>query len=343
MSGAPMRALAAVLLAVSAATAHAQVVPPPAAPPAAAPSAAPQGTVRTDSLRSQSLGTTKRYRVYLPPSYAADSARRYPVVYYLHGHGGDETNWTELGRLHLTMDSLVARGVPEMIVVMPDGDDGWYTTWNALPDLAGCRAATRTEPADRYCVAWPHYDDYLARDLVAHVDSTYRTLATRAHRAIAGLSMGGYGAVALALAYPDVFSAAASHSGTLSPLHRPAADSLAAPDSAYAASVEELEGIWSRGIWPTIRPAFGPDTAGWWARDPGRLAGRARDAGRAALPRLYLDVGRDDPYAHQTRDFHRTLVRLGVPHEYAERPGTHDWAYWRRWVATSLWWLGAQL
>ena len=320
------------------------LAPTPAAAQAvpASPAAAPQpaaGEVRTGELWSQSLGTRKRYTIYLPPSYGTDSSARYPVAYYLHGHDGDETSWTALGRLATTMDSLVARGVPEMIVVMPDGDDGWYTTWNALPDLAGCRAAQRTEPAERYCVPWPHYDDYVARDLVAHVDSTWRTLAARAHRGIAGLSMGGYGAVALALAYPDVFSAAASHSGTLSPLHRPSADSLAPPDSAYASDVAELRGIWSAGTWATIRPAFGADTAAWWSRDPGRLLERAREAGRAALPRLYLDVGRDDPYAHQTRDFHRTLVRLGVPHEYAERAGTHDWAYWRRWAATSLWWL----
>ena len=88
------------------------------------------------------LGTSKHARVYLPPSYDA-ATRHYPVVYYLHGATGRETDWTVNGRLAETMDSLVAIGMPEMIVVMPDGDDGWYTTWNALGNFSEC---TRNPP-----------------------------------------------------------------------------------------------------------------------------------------------------------------------------------------------------
>jgi len=68
--------------------------------------------------------------VWLPPSYASQPQRRYPVAYYLHGAFGDENNWVNQGRLAATLDSLVAAGMPEMIVVMPDGDDGFYSTWN---------------------------------------------------------------------------------------------------------------------------------------------------------------------------------------------------------------------
>src|SRR6185503_19332369 len=84
------------------------------------------GTVRTDSLWSAALGVTKHYLVYLPPSYATSTTRRYPVAYYLHGLNGDETNWVQLGHLDAAMDSLIAGGGPEMIVVMPDGDNSWY-------------------------------------------------------------------------------------------------------------------------------------------------------------------------------------------------------------------------
>ena len=135
------------------------------------------------------------------------------------------------------MDSLVAAGRPEMILVFPDGDDGWYTTWNALNNTAACRADTlRREPAATYCVPWPKYDEYVARELVAHVDSSYRTHPRREHRGIAGLSMGGYGAISLALRYPDVFAAAASHSGVLSP--RYAGPSPYAPPTRYAPTVD---------------------------------------------------------------------------------------------------------
>jgi S-formylglutathione hydrolase FrmB len=263
-------------------------------------------------------------------------------VYYLHGLFGDETNWMRQGRLPATMDTLVAAGMPELIVVTPDGDDGWYTTWNSLGDWATCRTAPPRETVERYCVPWPHYDDYVARDLVAHVDSTFRTLAQRAHRGIGGLSMGGYGAVSLALAYPDVFVAAASHSGVLSPL-RLAGTAADAPASvAYAGGEAALARSWGR-LWPQISRAFGRDTMAWWARDPGRLAERLLRVRPAAMPQLFIDVGREDGIVHQSRDLHRRLEALGVPHRYAEWPGGHDWPYWSRHLPESLRWLAGHV
>jgi S-formylglutathione hydrolase FrmB len=232
-----------------------------------------------------------------------------------------------------------------MILIMPDGDDSWYTTWNFLGDYQGCLTAPvparPDEEAADYCVPWPHYDDYIARDLVAHVDSSFRTLADRRHRGIAGLSMGGYGAVMLALAYPDVFAAAASHSGVLAPL-------LVASDSTGGARyARETEAVRSRypGLWPSQSLAFGRDTAGWWARDPGRRVERLARAGNPAplslspslaLPHLYIDAGSEDPYLSQSRVFRDVLRRLRISHEYRERPGTHDWRYWRENAAHSL-------
>ncbi|HEX4933222.1 MAG TPA: alpha/beta hydrolase-fold protein, partial [Gemmatimonadaceae bacterium] len=135
--------------------------------PAASPAPAARGTLDTLAFWSQSLGTRKRALVWLPPSYAAQPQRRYPSVYYLHGMWGSEIDWTTQGELHVTLDSMVAAGLPEMIVVMPDGDDGWYTTWNRLLDISVCRAGFKPRPGDEsdasYCVPWPHYDDYIAR------------------------------------------------------------------------------------------------------------------------------------------------------------------------------------
>lgn len=299
---------------------------------------AAQGRVVADTFWSQALGIRKRALVYLPPSYGREPARRYPVAYYLHGLWGSENDWTRAGHLDRAADSLATLGVPEMIVVMPDGDDGWWTTWSTLPIYADCqRDTTRREPAASYCVPWTHYDDYVARDLVAHVDSTYRTRARREARAVAGLSMGGYGAVTLALRYPDVFAAAASHSGVLSPLlvgPRP----FAAP-ARFAGSEEELKAGWGPVFWRHLAPVFGRDTAGWWARDPARLAARARAAGRP-LPRLFVDAGRgDERFVDQSRAFHAALTAAGIRHEYAEWPGGHDWTYWSGHVGESLAWI----
>jgi putative tributyrin esterase len=315
-----------------------------------------RGRVQVDTFWSQALGIRKQVVVYLPPSYDADTARRYPVAYYLHGLWGDEWNWVRQGRLDVAMDSLASpnrrgRGrtpgaAMEMIVVMPDGDDGWYTTWNSLGNWAECRRAParEREGAASYCVPWPHYDEYIARDLVAHTDSTYRTLADRAHRGIAGLSMGGYGAVTLALRYPDVFAAAASHSGVLAPMY--AGPHPFAPPPRYATSMEEVRARWQR-FWWSMGPAFGSDTAAWFAREPSRLARRLLASGYApatraarAFPALFLDAGRDDALViDDNRALHAELAALGVPHRYTEWPGGHDWTYWRTHVGRSLAWL----
>jgi S-formylglutathione hydrolase FrmB len=301
------------------------------------------GRVVADTLWSPALGTRKQFLVYLPPSYDREPARRYPVAYYLHGLWGSESNWVRQGGIAGVMDSLVAAGGPELVLVMPDGDDGWYTTWNALGNAADCqRDTTRREPAASYCVPWPRYDDYVARDLVAKVDSAYRTRAARAHRGVAGLSMGGYGATSLALRYPDVYSAAASHSGVVAPLLASAGPFDAARPPGYASDVGALAPRW-RSYWTTIPLAFGRDTAGWWARDPGRLAARLRARDPAQMPALFLDVGVDDLTRDQNRALHYTLDSLGVAHAYAEWPGAHDWRYWRAHVGESLAWMGARL
>ena len=302
---------------------------------------AAHGTVRTDSVWSQALATYKHYEVYLPPSYETAPSRHYPVAYYLHGLYGSETDWVQHGHLNETLDSLIAGGMPEMIVVMPDGDDSWYTTWNALGNYGACvRDTVRREPAATYCVRWPHYDDYIARDLVHHVDSTYRTIADRRHRAIAGLSMGGYGAVELALEYPGVWCAAASHSGLLSPMYD-GPHPFAGRD-VYATRAAELEQL-AGPRWPSMELAFGRDLVGWEARDPLTRLRRLLAARPALVPALFIDVGRDDPFADQNRAFHAELVAMHVPHHYAEWPGAHTWTYWRAHAAQSLVWIAAHI
>lgn len=304
-----------------------------------------RGAIDTLAFWSQSLGTTKRAIVWLPPSYGTAGNRHYPSLYYLHGLWGAETDWTSQGKIDATLDSMTTAGLPEMIVVMPDGDDGWYTTWNKLLDVSVCRRAFKPRPGDpdasSYCVPWPHYDDYIARDLVAAVDTHYRTEATRAHRAIAGLSMGGYGAVALALQYPDVFRAAASHSGVVSPTYVGPHPFDGIPR--YATSDSALQASWGDRFWPLISPAFGTDTAAWFARDPTRRVQRMVAAGARDIPAIFLDCGTEDGLVDQMRVFRLELTRLGLSPAYAEWPGKHDWDYWRVHVRESLAWLAGQV
>lgn len=300
--------------------------------------AAGAGTVHTDTLWAQALGVNKALTIYLPPSYAREPSRRYPVLYYLHGRSGNERNWVDAGALHRTMDSLIATGAPEAIIAMPDGDDGWYTTWGVLPDMGPCmRDSIRREPVSTFCVPWTRYDDYITFDIVRWVDGRYRTQADRAHRGIAGLSMGGYGAITLALNSPAMFAAAASHSGVLSPRLLP--DSTQRSRGVKYARDRAEMALAARTLWPQLWTVFGHDSIAWRGRDPQvfaeRLAAQVR-AGRATWPALLIDVGVDDAYRAQNADFNAVLTRLAIPHTYREWPGTHNWDYWRAHSPQSL-------
>ena len=134
---------------------------------------------------SRSLNRDVHYLVLLPRNYAA--GRRFPVLYLLHGLYGDYKNWDT--RTHL---ESAARSLP-VLIVTPDADDSWYTN-------------SATNPADKF-------EDYIAKDLISEIDRKFRTIPQKRSRAIAGLSMGGYGAVKLALKYPDLFAFAGSLSG----------------------------------------------------------------------------------------------------------------------------------
>jgi len=304
--------------------------------------APPRGTVRVERFFAPALGVEKHYVIYLPPSYPSSPGRRYPVAYYLHGFSGDESDWVSLGSIDVVADSLIAGGTPEMILVMPDGDDGWYTNWEEPPEpYDACLVDTlvnRAAPA--LCVVQAHYEDYIVRDLVRHVDSTYRTVADRRHRGIAGLSMGGFGAATIALEHPDVFSAAASHSGVLSPLYA-GPHPFAAPPR-YHTSIDSVAAGW-KGMWAAIAPAFGRTLASWTARDPAQLVRRLAAAG-GPMPALFLDVGTHDGLVDQARAFHSELAALGISSTYAEWPGgKHDWKYWHAHAGESMRWLAERI
>ena len=304
------------------------------------------GIVRTDTIWSQALGITKQLVVYLPPSYgdSGKADRRYPLAVYLHGAWGSETDWTAQGHLATTMDSLVAAGMQEMIVAMPDGDDGWWTTWHGLNDVAACRRTARTENADTYCVPWPKYDDYVVHDVIAHTDSAYRTMAQRESRGIAGLSMGGYGAITIAARNPGTFSVAASHSGVLRPALMVDSSTVATtgvPTLRDAHTTEELRAV-SGPRAAIIAPAFGMDSVSWMSRDPSLLIERMIRQGDV-VPSLFVDVGTEDGLMTMNRSFRDRMRELHVPLLYAEWSGKHDWAYWRAHLPESLQFIAERL
>ncbi len=318
--------------------------PPPAANGTAATSAASAtpapavvpdgpGQVVDGSCASAALGVTKRYKVWLPAGYDTLTSRRYPVIYMLHGLGGDETNWIEAGKL----DAVADAARMQAIVVMPDGDDGFYANSATPADKARCLSRTPPfsgagqKPED-YCVEHARYEDYVTRDLVAHVDLSFRTIAERRGRGSGGLSMGGFGALQLAMRHQDLFAAAASHSGVDALLY-------VGPHPYVADQVVLLQDVtsWGRGIGPIgelIRGIFGTDPGNWKGHDPATLAAGLKDGDLA----LYLDCGTEDMFLlHDGAQYlHDVLTRAGVKHEWYLGPGGHDFGFWRERIDDSL-------
>ena len=155
-----------------------------------APAGCRQSCVRVQdgAFHSAALDREMKYRILLPCGYQTGSGR-FPVLYLLHGLYGDYLNWDTRTNLERYAQRY------ELIVVMPDAGDSWYTN-------------SATDPKDKF-------EDYIAKDLVAEIDGKFRTLRSRHARAIAGLSMGGYGALKIALRYHDDFAFAGSLSGAL--------------------------------------------------------------------------------------------------------------------------------
>jgi S-formylglutathione hydrolase FrmB len=240
----------------------------------------PSDRIQDRVFQSESLSREMRYRILLPANYAA-SARSYPVLYLLHGWHGDHTNWTTLTDL-----THYAENLP-IIIVMPDANDSWYVN-----------SAT---PQDKY-------EQYIIRDLIAEVDQHWRTLRSPHRRAIAGLSMGGYGAVKFALKYPGTFGIAGSISGAFN-----------ATEKALSASRADLA--------PSLDAAFGASNS--TVRAENDVYDAVTRAVPATTPYLYVDCGsRDVSFLQANRKFVSELSQRNLNYEYHEMPGAHTWEYW---------------
>ncbi len=147
--------------------------------------------VPAPSLKGNLLGdpAEQSVAIYLPPSYDTAPTRRFPSLYLLHGFTGTNKGWTNTLRLQPLMDEMIQSGrIREMIVVMPNGSNAYRGAFYTNSTVTG------------------NWEDYIFRDLVQNVDANYRTMARRESRGIAGHSMGGYGAMTLAMKHQDVFS-----------------------------------------------------------------------------------------------------------------------------------------
>ena len=211
----------------------------------------------------------------------------FATLYLLHGLSDDYTGWLRRSRVEPYAEKH------PLIVVMPDGFRGFYTNNAAGPD----------------------YARYIGEELVATVERIFPAKRERASRGVGGLSMGGYGALRLAMDFPHVFAAATSLSGAV--MH--GSRDFPRPGGA----LDETE----------FRRIFGEHPAGS-DHDLLTLAQRCRSNG--TLPKIRIDCGVSDDLIADNRALHQKLEAMGVPHEYEEFAGAHDWDYWDLHVRDAL-------
>ena len=154
-----------------------------------------EGTVTDGHFFSPVLGMTVPYAAYLPAAYFTSPTTRFPVLYMLHGVGGQYIEWGEYGLPDIASEMMAAGEIPPMIIVMPEGGRGYW--------------------ADGLSGAGEQWSTYVVNDLVPYIDTTYRTLPYATERAVGGLSRGGFGALYLAFTHPDVFGIVGAHSPAL--------------------------------------------------------------------------------------------------------------------------------
>ncbi len=230
------------------------------------------------TLASKALGREVGYCIYLPPGYATEAARRYPVIYNLHGAGGNELHgFTAVKALH---DGIVSGRWAPMIAVLPNGGSHTFYKDSAEGKL----------PAETLII----------RELIPHIDATYRTIASRAGRAIEGFSMCGRGATRLALKYPELFCSLHNQAGNV--LH-----------------IADLFDPAKRDQYPNNY--LGTERARYVENDSFLLLKKNVAAIKAGL-RIAITCGtRDDGHLPTVRDFHAALLAAGVDHTYLEVEG----------------------
>lgn len=230
------------------------------------------------TLRSMALRRDMQYRVVMPASIVAGT--KLPVVYLLHGGGGGFYDWTN----YSDVSRYAERG---LILIMPEGNSSYFV--NAAEP-----------PQDRY-------EDYIVKDLIADVEDKFPAAGGRANRAIVGVSMGGFGAVNLALRHPELFVFAGGISAALDVPSRPF-------------SIRRLE------QWRRHRAIFGPwDGQIQHDNDPLVLA---RGADPKKTPYLFLTCGEQEGLLGVNRSFAALLAQRHFSYEFHTAPGDHNWTQW---------------
>jgi len=257
-----------------------------------------QSRIDCSALNSRILKRAERYCVYLPSGYDASAkqnpARRFPVLYFLHGLGDNEQTLFNSGGWTLLEDLRKQNKIVDFLIVAPEGRRGFYVN-----------SADGTV----------RFNDFFLQEFMPVIEKKYRILPGRSGRAISGISMGGYGALRFAFAHPELFSAVSAQSAAL-----------------ITESPQELDAAARTGVAPLLSvlgPVFGRpmNVAHWNENSPFLLAKK----NAIALKKLaiYFNCGQDDNYGFEkgAAQLHEELLKEHLPHEYHAYPGDHSFTY----------------
>jgi enterochelin esterase-like enzyme len=249
------------------------------------------GTIVPGSMISPSLKNQRKpFLVYLPPSYNLPERKKkfYPTLYLLHGSPGKDIDWIVGGKVAESADTLIALySISDLIMVFPDG--------NGLPD-ASSEWGNRSD--NRQLM-----ENFVANDLVKYIDQQYRTIPDAQHRAIGGLSMGGFGAMNIAIHHPNIFGSVISLGGYY-----------------------KAEG-----------PIWGPTTYYQQLNSPLNTILTMQQARQ-----LHIFLGaatKDEPYYQDTLEFMHELNHLHIHYHFDLQVGTHSWSIWQKQMYNALEWL----
>ncbi len=240
-------------------------------------------SVQDLKLNSKLMAREMPYKLILPADYKTAKEQKYAVIYLLHGLTGHYDNW--MGKTKLTEYAEKHN----FIIVTPEGNNGWYSD-------------SATVPNDKY-------ESYIIQELIPEIDKNFRTVADKNHRVVAGLSMGGYGAIKFGLKYAEMFSLVGSFSGALG-----------------AASFNEKN---AGGIGKSINAIFGGEESETRkSNDIFKIIKEISAEKLKTLPFIYFDCGTEDFLFKNNRDFVVLLLEKKIPHEFRQLPGKHDWNFW---------------
>ena len=246
------------------------------------------------------------YSIFLPSDYYT-SERAYPVTYLLHGYGDADDGWIQFGEVNRLADDAIKAGkIPPMIIVTPDGFTSFYIN-----------------TADGKL----NYEDFFIKELIPHIEKTYKVKAEKRFRGIAGLSMGGYGALMYALKYPNLFVASA-----------PLSAAVWTDNDIINLNEDMFNGLFGNSMGKNLK---GKDrlTPAWLSNSPLAIIEKKSKEELSAV-RYWIDCGDDDFLTIGNAQLHIALTNKNVPHEFRMRDGAHNWTYWRTGIIDALSFIG---